>query len=58
MTTPKSNFSKHYNCFRKAIASERYVGTAVLGRGHFQDFRLGFSRFGTYAMLIAMVILP
>ena len=53
MTTPKSNPSKHYKHFRKAIAFPfrklelyNYCGfhkdTAVSGRGHFQDFRPGF----------------
>ena len=47
MTTPKSNPSKHYKHFRKAIAFpfrklELYVDTAVSGLGHFQDFRPGF----------------
>jgi hypothetical protein len=46
MTTPKSNPSKHYKHFRKAVAfrfgSWSYVGHPVSGRGHFQDFRPGF----------------
>ena len=47
LTTPKSNPSKRYKHFRKAVAFcfrklELYVGTAVSGRGHFQDFCPGF----------------
>ena len=45
ITTRKSNPSKHYKHFRKAVAFAffgTYVGTAVSGRGHFQDFRPGF----------------
>ena len=46
MITPKSNPSKHYKHFRKAIAFpfrklelRRHCRS---GRGHFQDFPLGF----------------
>jgi hypothetical protein len=65
MTTPKSNPSKHYKHFRKAIAFPfrklelQYVDTAVSGRGHFRDHS---SRIQVLAHMpcwrTAMVILP
>ena len=45
MTTPKSNPSKHYKHFSKAIAfhfRKLELCRHVSGRGHFQDFRPGF----------------
>jgi hypothetical protein len=63
LTTPKSNPSKHYKHFRKAVALVLFSEVGAMSALPFQGgviFRTFApdSGFGRYAMLTAMVILP